>query len=166
MASPPIPSHQTALKHTSLSPLYHCAQLQDRVYNINHAVLTATGFPRPIANPLVPSGIRGPGGCFATAICSLLTKLLGAGGVPTWLPRLLWWLLWYWARPRPFPRPLFRPFFCPHSLSLECSSPCTRWIMVWHSILKIEIKAGMWWKRKACFPAPRKLQYQCQINAL
>jgi hypothetical protein len=47
----------------------------------SHAILTAAGFPRPIANPLVPSGIRGPGGCLAIAGCSPITGLF-EGEVP------------------------------------------------------------------------------------
>jgi hypothetical protein len=44
-----------------------------------------SGFPRPMVNPLVPSGMRGPGGGFGTAAgCS-------DGGVPIgWWPSRLW----------------------------------------------------------------------------
>lgn len=110
-------------------------------------LLTVSGFPRPIANPLVPSGIRGPGGgCLAnpaadaawsiltvTELTLLLLPTLFEWEVVvptcTWFPRwwLFWWWWWYWPPPRPLPllRPQLRPFFGPPpSLSLKCSSPC------------------------------------------
>lgn len=95
-----------------------------------------------MVKPLVPSGMRGPGGCFvAPTACSAwvgewaevgVTGLLEVPGRWLWLLQLL--LLWWWwcgiwdPRPRPFP-PRPRPPFPllpppPKSFSLELSSIC------------------------------------------
>lgn len=122
------PCHQHHTRRQFPIQTHLQAQIQENpVNNIcrmpsDYAIFTATGFPRPIENPLVPSGIRGPGGCLATVGSSLLHILL-EGGVPTWFPRLPWWC---WPRPRPLPRPRLRPLLCPPSFSLTCSSPYTK----------------------------------------
>lgn len=94
----------------------------------HQAILTATGFPRPMENPLVPSGIRGTEGCFTTVGCSIFTEIFEV--TPRWFPRLL---ELYAGRPRPFPQTRFsltsrnswlRLFLNPPSLVLACSSSC------------------------------------------
>lgn len=110
-----------------------------------HELFTATGFPRPMANPLVPSGIRGPGGGLPMVSCSLLIILFD-GGVPTWCPQL-WLLWWYWTRsprPCPLPRPLFCPFLCSPSLSFTYCSPCQNLKKVCKSrnYMKVKLEAS------------------------
>lgn len=109
-----IPTHFVScnlpMHNERMAPRFDWSSHQD--------VSTATGFPRPIEKPLVPSGIRGPGGCLAALCISPSSRAFG--GVPTWFPRLLWWGC---ARPRPLPRPRPRPFLCPPSFSVTCSSP-------------------------------------------
>lgn len=94
-----------------------------------------------MVKPLVPSGMRGPGGCFiAPTACSAwvgewdevgVEGLLEVPGRWLWLLLLLLW--WWWRviwdpRPRPFP-PRPRPPFpllppLPKSFSLVLSSIC------------------------------------------
>lgn len=63
------------------------------------AILTATGFPRPMEKPLVPSGMRGTEEDCLAIDCSMLTVTCD---VPTagLFPRLLTLCV---CRPRPFP---------------------------------------------------------------